>query len=343
MLQPGAASDDLDWPFKLAELASRHGLNTHVIRRSAADLAWAARSVGQRLPGDAEWARYAESDDPDMVGRVLAYAHGYRLRLDFRFDELADRTREWTSRLPDDALIQSMAAFAALGQRSDRAGPLFERATAAPDYDSSCRSLCLHGLWFATHLPDQAERIIALSNDMIGRGEDTANLYYWRAFALRRNGLLDDALTSIDRAMALLPPGMNAVHQDYAREREHINTTLLLQEQVTILARQLSHDLSDQAERHRREMRAEVEMQSRDARRIVAQSLLGIVEVLALFVTLTGFLIGSGALVLRADNLVEGATALALLAVGAISFFLLLRLVVRFDRRRAGRPPTSPG
>src|SRR5690606_9266437 len=185
-LRHEVATDRTDWIFTLAALVSRHQLSRHVARRSAADLAWAAREAGQRYPNDADWSRCSEAADPVMARRVLAYVHGYRLRFDFRFDDLAARTREWMGLVPDDALIQSFAAFAALGQRSDRAEHLLRRATAAADYDLSCRAVCLHGLWLADHLPDQADRIIALSDEMISKGEDGANLYYWRSFALRR-------------------------------------------------------------------------------------------------------------------------------------------------------------
>jgi hypothetical protein len=327
----------MSWVFALADIGDRNDLQLHVIRRCAANLAWDGRDAGQRMPDDRDWRRVADTRSPAAAGRVLAYVHGYRLRYDFRFDQLATSARDWLTSFSDDSLVHSLAAFAALGQRSDRALPLLARASTLADYDQSCRAVCLQGLWFGTHLADQAEQILALSDEMIGRGEDDGNLYYWRAFALRRLGRFDDALKSVDRAISLLPIGMNAVHQDYFRERELIETTVLLNEHVQTLATRLSEELRAQFQQHREEMRREVEQHTRAARRVVSDSLLGIVEVLALFVTLTGFLIGSGALVLQADSFGGSLAAVGLLAAGALTFFALLRAVVRFGPDRPRR------
>lgn len=325
-------TESMDWVFQLADVVGRNDLGLHVLRRCAANLAWDTRDIGQRLPNDEDWRRVAETANPAATARTLAYVHGNRLRYDTRFEQLAIVTHEWLASHPDDSLIHSLAAFAALGQRSDRALPLLARASALPDYDFSCRAVCLQGLWFGSHLPDQAGRILALSDEMIGRGEDDPNLYYWRAFALRREGRFDEALTSVDRAISLLPVGMNAVHQDYFRERELIKTTTVLNQQVVTMTDKLLGELREQFQQHQTMMRQEVERQTSTARRLVTDSLLGIVEVLALFVTLAGFLIGSGALVLRADGFSENLSAIGLLAAGAIGFFVLLRLVVRLDR-----------
>ncbi|MGH3680918.1 MAG: tetratricopeptide repeat protein [Natronosporangium sp.] len=331
--------DSVAWVFALAQLADRNHLELPVVRRSASDLAWPARGIGQRIPDDSDWQKCAGASNPDSARRTLAYVHGCRLRLDFRFDQLAAATRRWLVEVPDDAFIQSLAAFAALGQGSDRAEPILGRVSTLPDLDSVCRATCLHGLWFGTHLPDQAERMLALSDEMIGHGEDEANLYYWRAFALRRLGRFEDAQASIDQAIALLPVGMNAVHQDYVRERELITTTWLLREQVTALTEQLGQQLREQFRQHREGMREEVDRHTTTARRIVSESLLGIVEVLALFVTLAGFLIGSGVLVFQAEDFGQSFAAVTLLMAGAVSFFLLLRVVVRFERAGSGRWP----
>jgi hypothetical protein len=330
--------DSVAWVYALAQIADRNALDLLVLRRSASDLAWAARDLGQRMPDDADWRHCADVANPDATRRTMAYVHGCRLRLDFRFNQLADASRRWLAELPDDAFIQSLAAFAALGQRSDRAEPILSRVSTLPDLDATCRAVCLHGLWFGTHLPDQAERMLALSDEMIGHGEDGANLYYWRAFALRRLGRFGDAQANVDRAIALLPVGMNAIHQDYVRERELITTTRLVHEQVATLTDQLSLQLREQFQQHRQGMRDEVERHTSTARRIVSESLLGIVEVLALFVTLAGFLIGSGVLVFQAGGFGQSFAAIALLLFGAISFFVLLRTVVRFERRRADTP-----
>jgi tetratricopeptide (TPR) repeat protein len=336
VVAPLMTPDSMDWVFVLADLTDRNGLSLDVIRRCAANLAWSARELGQRVPDEDDWRRCDRSPSPAAARRLLTYVHGYRLRYDFKFDQLAGATRSWLAELPDDALVRSLAAFAALGQRSERAEPLLSRVTVAPDYDRSCRWVCLHGLWFGQHLPDQADRILALSDEMIGRGDDDSNLYYWRALALRRLGRLDEALASVDLAISLLPVGLNPVHQDYVRERELISTTRLLNQQVDSLIDQIRGRLREEFEEHLAQVKADLERQSSTARRIVSESLLGLVEVLALFVTLAGFLVGSGAVVLQADGFWQNLAGIALLLVGAVSFFVLLRTVVRFEPDRAG-------
>ncbi|MEU4528411.1 tetratricopeptide repeat protein [Micromonospora ureilytica] len=325
-------AESLDWIFLLTDVVERHDLPLPVLRRCVSDLAWAARDLGQRMPLAEDRVRCDEATDPAAARRVLAYAHSLRLRFDFRFDELARLSRQWLAEIPDDAMIMSLAAFAAFGQRSDRAEPLFLRATAAPDYDGSCRGISLQGLWFGTHLSDQANRILQLSDEMIGRGEDHPNLYYWRSFALRRLGRLDEALACADTAIALLPVGMNPVHQDYVREREHIGSSQLLEEQVARLTDDITSRMRQQFDERVALLKAEFDQQTATARRLVSESLLGLVEVLALFVTLAGFLVGSGAIVFQARSFQQNITALALLLGGSVIFFVLLRRVIRFDR-----------
>src|SRR5262249_39104278 len=81
----------------------------------------------------------------------------------------------------------------------------------------------------------------------------------------------------------------------------------------------------------------DVERHSETAQRIVSESLLGLVEVLGLFVTLAGFLIGSGVLAFHATGFWQQLTGVALLLVGSLVFFLLLRGVVRGGSSRHAR------
>jgi hypothetical protein len=341
-LLPRLAPGSVDWVFDLAEIAAQADVSLEAVRRATSNLAWQARDIGQRMPAAGDWQRCNQAPDPLAVRRILAYAHGFRLRFDFRFEELAKQASGWLTDVPDDGLIQALAAFAALGAHSERAEPLLRHAMAAVDYDSVCRWTCLHGLWFGTHLPDQADRIIELSDEMIGRGEDAANLYYWRAFALRRLDQLDAAVASIDRAIMLLPVGQNAVHQDYVRERELIQTTQLLKDQISALAGDIGAQLRDEFDEYLYEVEADLERHSHTAQRIVSESLLSLMEVLGLFVTLAGFLIGSGAIVFQAEGFWQQLAGIGLLLVGSVAFFLILRGVVRFRRSRPvdrGQPP----
>jgi tetratricopeptide (TPR) repeat protein len=331
----------LDWIFLLAEIAARAELPLEVIRLTASALAWRARDAGQRIPAENDHLSCADHPYPETARRVVAYAHGARLRFDFKFDELDEWCTRWLQDLRDDAYLVSFAAFAALGLRSERGRPLIERALRLPDVDSGCRSACLHALWFAIDLADQAERIMALSEEMIGRGEESGNLYFWRCFALRRLGRLDEALASVDRAMALLPAGMNQVHQDYVRERELIKTTQLLEEQMKRAADEISARLRAESEAYADEVRRDLARYSESGQKIVSESLVKVVEVLGVFVAFAGFLLGSGVLLVRPGAFWQHAGGIALLLTGTLLFFVVLRAVVRADpaarpRRRRG-------
>lgn len=60
------------------------------------------------------------------------------------------------------------------------------------------------------------------------------------------------------------------------------------------------------------------------------------VEVLGLFVTLLGFLIRSGTVIIKAKTFSERAIAMSVVVVGALVFFALLRLVTHVRRRPSG-------
>jgi tetratricopeptide (TPR) repeat protein len=340
-LSPTIRADGaLEWVFELAGIAARAELPVEVVRRTASNLSWRSRDVGERVPTQEDRRRCADHPDPAAALRTLTYVHGARLRFDFKFDELDERCAQWLQDFRDDAYIAAFAALAALGRRSDRGRPLLDRAMSLPDVDSACRTACLHALWFAIDLDDQAQRLMALSDEMIGRGEDGYNLYFWRSFALRRLGRLDEALHSVDRAIALLPVGMNLVHQDYVRERELIKTSQLLDEQVKRASDEISARLRAESEAYLDEVKQDLSRYSASAQKIVSESLVNVVEVLGVFVALAGFLLGSGVLVFKSGGFWQHSGSIALLLAGTLLFFIVLRLVVRVDgggrsRRRA--------
>jgi tetratricopeptide (TPR) repeat protein len=224
--------------------------------------------------------------------------------------------------------------------------------------------VCLHGLFFGSHLSDQADRILALSEDMINKGEDEADVYYWRAYAMRREGRFEDALATIDKAIGVLPVGRNDAHAAYARERAIITGTQLLGEQLQTYTDQLqgqSRHHQDQLEaqfgqhrdqeheqfrlhrelqqeqfrQHRDELRTEADQHTSSARRIVSDSLLGIVEVLALFAVLVSYLVALVALAVRAEDVWQSLAMVALMVLGAGGIFTVMRAVARMDRGRS--------
>ena len=369
-LIPRLTPASIAWVFALADIADRNDLELSVVRRATADLAQVARAKGQRMPSDEDWQRCGNTTNPTAARRTLAYVHGHRLRLDLKFQELNTIAPKWLVALPNDAMLHSLYAFAALGRRAGRAARLLERVTTLPDYDRSCRLVCLHGLHYATHLPDQTDRILALSEQMINKGEGEADVHYWRAYALRRQGQFEEALASIDKAIAELPVGRNEAHEAYAREREIITGTQLLSEQLETYTDQLQglsrhhqdqlaaqfsqhrdqaneqfrlhRELQQQLFRqHRDELRGEADQHASAARRIVSDSLLGIVEILALFAVLVSFLVALVALAVRADDVWQSLAMVALMVLGAGGIFSVMRSVARLDRNR-GRRSRSP-
>jgi hypothetical protein len=327
------SGDDLDWIQEVARISSTACLPVTELRRITDELAWLARGVGQRLPADPDYQRCDEANS-HLGFRTMAYVHGQRLRADFRFLTLYEASRVWLRRLPDDGMIRALAAFGALGGRRDGASRVLDRAISSPDSDRHCRLVCLHGLWFATHLSDQSERMLELSDEIIGRSEDGHSVHYWRASALRRLGRLDEALTSVDHAIEALPVGFTEWHQDYVRERELVTSTQFLtdhiQRESTIITERLRGDLDARV----KDLQSEIERQSSQARDLVSSSLVNLIEVLGLFVAIAGFLIASGLVVWSTDDLWQSLAATALLLGGALSFFVLLRFTVRFRSHR---------
>lgn len=330
-LGPQVATASLGWIGELSAAAARHGLTMPEVRTAATDLAWRAREQGQRFPGSADWEALHGGATVDRL--VLAYVHGQRLRFDFKFEALQSQSHRWLAEFGGDALILGLAAFGALGSRSGRGLDLYRQAVAAPDADSKSRHVCLHALWFADHLPDQAELMLELSNELTATGALDANVFFRRAFALRKLGRFEQALDEVDRAISMLGPGNNAVHQDYVRERELIVVSSQLHRYAQELTREVGATAAEQAEQRIKEASAALTEKVESAQRVVAEGTLKVVEILGLFVTLAGFVVGSGAVVVKAGTFGERATAMALVLVGCLLFFGLLRFVTNFRRR----------
>ncbi|GAA2373527.1 hypothetical protein Cme02nite_02300 [Catellatospora methionotrophica] len=330
-LAPKVATTSLDWIGDLSAAAARHEMSLPELRTAATDLAWLARDAGQRFPGAAE--EQALRGAPALDRLVLAYVHGQRLRFDFKFEALQSQSHRWLAEFDGDALIVGLAAFGALGSRSGRGLELYRQAVDAPDVDAKTRHVCMHGLWFADHLPDQAELMLELSQQLTASSGLDANVFFRRAFALRKLGRFEQALDEIDRAIAMLGPGHNAVHQDYVRERELIVVTRQLHGYAQELTRAAGDTVAEQAERRIKEASAALTEKVETAQRVVAEGTLKVVEILGLFVTLAGFVIGSGAVVVKAGTFGERAAAMGIVLVGCLLFFALLRFVTTFRRR----------
>ncbi|MFC4912221.1 hypothetical protein [Actinomadura gamaensis] len=348
-LKPHTSGDSLAWIAELARVAEAHDLDLPQIRRASTDLAWLARLAEQRCPDDREWGPARGVSGSRTQRLVLVYVHGQRLRFDYRFRELRTRCNRWLGEFHDDALVLSLAAFAALGSRASNGLDLYRRAVEAPDADDKSRNLALTAIWFAEHLEGSAEMLLSLSETMMARGEGNANVHYRRASALRRLGRYDDALTEIDLAIDLFGVGNMLVHEQYAQERRAIIEAREMRLQAESVRDVLSEELAARIDERVNEAAAAMEERIEDASRqltqrvavaqeLVSEGLLKMVEVLGLFVTLLGFLIGSGTVIIKARTFQERAITMGLVVLGAIVFFALLRQIVGTRRRK--HPPT---
>ncbi|MFC9973472.1 hypothetical protein ACFVH6_21520 [Spirillospora sp. NPDC127200] len=340
-----ASSPNLGWIAELAAASEEYGLTTPQIRRAATDLAWVARLAEQRCPDDLEWGQARSIAGSPRHRLVLAYVHGQRLRFDYRFRELRERCNDWLAEFHDDALVLSFAAFAALGCRASNGLDLYNRAVQAADGDDKSRQLALTAIWFADHIDGSAEMLLSLSEEMMARGEVNENVHYRRAAALRRLGRYDEALTEIDLAIDLFGVGNILVHEQYAQERRAIITARNMRQQADQDAERLDAEISARVDERISQAAAGLEARVNEAstelaqrvtvaQQMVSEGLLKMVEILGLFVSLLGFLIGSGAVAIKAKTFDERATTMGLIVAGALVFFLALRLVVLGVRRR---------
>ncbi|GIH67556.1 hypothetical protein [Microbispora siamensis] len=325
--------DSLEWIDDLARRAANHGLTIHEVRSIVTDLAWISRDRGERLPSDTAPVPSSAGEYYELFRLVRSYALGQRLRFDFKFDSLRDVSQHWLSEFDNDALILSFVAFAALGLRLPHGLDLYERAINAPDADRRTRHVCLAGMWLAYHVEGQAEKMLELSGQMMAKGEIDENVFFRRASALRKLKKYEQALQEIDHAIHMLGIGNNAVHQDYVRERESIILSMQLQRHADSLAASISAEVVERAEKRIEDASAALTNRIETAQRVVSDSLLKIVEILGLFVTLAGFLIGSGVVVFKSSTFNERIISMAMVIVGSLVFFVLLRVVTGFRRK----------
>ncbi|MQY06141.1 hypothetical protein [Actinomadura macrotermitis] len=339
-----ASSPSLDWIAGLAACSEEFGLTVPEIRRVASDLGWVARLAERRYPGELEWGLARGVAGSRRHRLVLTYVHGQRLRYDFRFRELLERSNAWLAEFHDDALVLGFAAFGALGSRALNGLDLYNRAVAAPDADDKSRQLCLNAIWFADHVPGSPELLIDLSEELMARGEINENVHYRRASAFRRLGRFDEALTEIDLAIDRFGVGNILVHEQYAQERRTILNARDVRRQAEEITGELGERISARVDERVGEAAealqarideaaAQMAQKMAVAQQMVSDGLLKMVEVLGLFVTLLGFLIGSGTVVVKAKTFDERATAMGLVTAGALVFFLLLRLTIGLRRK----------
>lgn len=196
---------------------AKDALSLTTQRIAVSEFAWHDRARGNAVTPSAEYLKALPADQrTDDLVRVVRYFVTQRYRFDFRFTQLRKEVVSWGT--VDDAQLVAMHAFTELGLNAPTSMALYEQALTCPGVDQVCRSILLHGLWFARSHPEHAERILELSDAMLALGEIGPNVYFRRGYAHRALGQYATARDDILVAMDLLEPGNNDVHQDYVRE-----------------------------------------------------------------------------------------------------------------------------
>lgn len=345
-LAPGTSEAPSAWVDELVSRTEEFGFSVPQIRRAATDLAWMARMNAQPYVDDEDRARVQRASNSRTARLCLAYIDGQRLRFDYRFEALHRRCLDWLTEFEDDALIRSLAAFAALGMRSSNGLNMFRRAVDAPDADDKSNHVCLTAIWFADHLPEQPQVMLRLSDEMMARGQENEVVYYRRATSYRKLGQFDEALYEIDRAIDGLGVGDTLRHEQFTQERRAIVLARDLHGQIQRSADDIAAAISAQVDQKVAAASADLEERLNEAslrlaqridvaQEMVSSGLLKMVEILGLFVALIGFVAGSGTVIVKAKDFEQRTLAMVLVVIGSLIFFALLRLVTTVGRRRA--------
>ncbi|WP_349828495.1 tetratricopeptide repeat protein [Brevibacterium litoralis] len=286
--------------------------------KTISDAAWIDREHGRAI--DYEKIVDDELGTPasDKLEIIKYEATAQRLRYDFKFSQLDDvNTRESLREGSRSELLLPFRAFASLGLRMASSKDITAEAMDLNCVNAVGRWIVLHGLWFGTHLEEQSDLMIELSDRMIKKHEIDANLYYWRAFALRNAGDLSDALESIDQALELHDSAQVNVHQDYVRERELINTMKMIN---TTIESKVDSALRSSSELLRRE--------ASESRRTIQSSLIGVIEIFGVFIAIVTLVGGSALTLFNSKSIDQQLWTIGILTVGCIAFFVILRLIV---------------
>lgn len=297
-----------DWAARLA--SGLGAADVHELRSRCADVAWIARDAREPIP-----------DLPATPTLAAVYYVAQRLRFDFNFARLRTLLRRPDVRVHDDALLAALSAFAEFGLRNPEVGrQRLALATGSADADVKSDHVALHALWFASHDRDMAE-LLALSERMLHRYGEDANLRFRRASALRRLHRFDEAVVEIDDAIDLLGASDPLIHQDFVRERE------------LIVASQITSSVALAAVNDVKEAKQQIDRRLERAERLVGESLFRTVEILGVFLALTTFVFGTASAAIQARSTPELLGSMALLLVGTAGFLLMMRLIITSGRR----------
>ena len=157
---------------------------------------------------------------------------------------------------------------------------------------------------------------------MLAAGVGGANAHYRRAGALRVLGRYPDALSEIELAIERHGAGDPRVHQDYVRERE------------LILAVASTAGVAEATVARLADLEARLDERLRKAEDLVSDGLLRTIEILGLFLALTGFVVGTSTAAVKASDWWQLVVAMVLLVAGSGAFLLMMGWLVSTKRGR---------
>jgi len=182
--------------------------------------------------------------------------------------------------------------------------------------------LVLHGLWFTTG-SDEADLMLAVAARLIAKNPYDPVTLMRQAAAYRRLGRYDDAVTSINRAIALLPPNVSEMHADFKLER----VTIAIQQDAS---ERLSRAIVERVDAASRTLESRIEDMVATTRGELSDSLFKVVEILGIFTAIIAVVataVGSAS----AAGTPWQARLLIVVAGGVmvLCFFAILRWMVR--------------
>ncbi|MCG7207293.1 tetratricopeptide repeat protein [Streptomyces arenae] len=222
----GAASAAIEaitgskWPTLLAEALREIEATWQESAEVCADVAWQARAAGNSALVVLTPEHVTDAGPHPVIWRTYRHLYLSTLRYDFRcrvIESLMNKVP--VSVLNEDAYSEALYGFARLGQsRSDGLAVMHRVLVAAPGHPKTLHVL-LHGVWLGTFLPGRAPMLLALVGLLPEGGLNDPIALFRMASARRSLGQYPEALTAIDHALELLPPGELAVHANLVRER----------------------------------------------------------------------------------------------------------------------------
>ncbi|MGW2721069.1 hypothetical protein [Streptomyces sp. NPDC001492] len=208
------------WPVVLAESLREVEATWQESAEVCADIAWRARAAGNSALVLLSPEHVTDSTPDPVIWRTYRHLYLSTLRYDVRCRVIESLMNEVpVSVLNEDPYSEALYAFSRLGQsRSDGLAVMHRVLVAAPGHTKTLHVL-LHGVWLGTFLPGRAPMLLALVGLLPEGGLDDPIALFRMASARRSLGQYPEALTAIDHALELLPPGELAVHDDLVRER----------------------------------------------------------------------------------------------------------------------------